>query len=59
MKASEEIEVITTLVLNYEEAQWLRSVVQNPLTAHESDKDTAMRHAFFEALNPPRMAVPS
>lgn len=49
MKATKR--VIYTLELTEEEADWLRTVVQNPFGDLESVEDTEMRASIFRALS--------
>ena len=55
MKANIETKVQTTLVLNEEEAWWLKVLVQNPLWVdHPDDEnptDRKMRETFWKALD--------
>ena len=55
MKANIETQVQTTLVLDEEEARWLKQIVQNPLWVdnpdHEEPADREMREKFWKALN--------
>ena len=49
-----KIEVRYVLILDEDEAKWLRGLVQNPIYVEnpedESDMDTEMRHRFWLAL---------
>jgi len=49
MKVKKSIEV--TIIMTEKEAQWLKDVMQNPLSeVGESGQDEEMRKLFFEAL---------
>ena len=58
MKAIKRKEIQVTLILNEEEAKWLKSTMQNPMMAdmspraHEKElpKDREMRNKFWEEL---------
>jgi outer membrane protein assembly factor BamE (lipoprotein component of BamABCDE complex) len=58
MKAIKRKEIQVTLILDEEEAKWLKSLVQNPLKAdtspkafeNEDPKSAEMRKTFWEAL---------
>lgn len=51
MKRHFEKFIKVTLELDEEEAQWLKSITQNPLTVHESTKDAEIRRKFWNALS--------
>ena len=52
MKASFSKIISVKLSLSYEEACWLRNVMQNKLhSGAESDEDKIMRERFFYVLN--------
>ena len=55
MKTQTETRVTFTLVLNQDEAMWLKGIMQNPIGAfdvsQESDLDKEMRRKFWHALN--------
>ncbi len=46
--------VSTTLILNEEEATWLKNIMQNPLWVDDPSKeepnDKRLRHIFWDAL---------
>lgn len=53
MKSLVTEETIVKLILNQSEAEWLKTVVQNPLSGDiesESAKDFDMRKVFWHAL---------
>ena len=54
MKATVKKEKIITLILNEEEARWLRNICQNPMwvadPADENPVDRQMRRTFWNAL---------
>jgi hypothetical protein len=54
MESTISCQTTFTLVLNEEEAQWLRAYMQNPHCPleEESDQDSKMRKKFFEAVTP-------
>lgn len=43
------IEVI--MILNENEAKWLKSIMQNPICDGESEKDRRMRKLFWDMLD--------
>ena len=45
-----EKKVTVTLVLNEAAATWLKAYVQNPICEDESERDSTMRHLFWDAL---------
>ena len=56
MKSNVTTDIVVTLVLSREEAEWLHALVQNPLIAtgpvdpdREHPADAAMRRKFWEA----------
>ena len=55
MKANIETQVQTTLVLNEEEARWLKGLVQNPLWVDHPDDENPtekrIRESFWNALD--------
>lgn len=55
MQVNRTREVVITLVLTEEEAQWLHGTLQNPLNGvslqNEDPLDNAMRRRFFEATH--------
>jgi hypothetical protein len=54
MEVSKVQEVTTTLVLNAEEAEWLKAIMQNPmfvrLPQDEDPRDRKLRAIFWTAL---------
>jgi len=50
MESTIQRTVEVTLVLSFDEASWLRSVMQTSLGKSESDRDTTIREEFYEAL---------
>lgn len=54
MKSTQIIREEYTLVLDAEEAKWLKAVVQNPINCEELDKEDSlsreMRQRFWRAL---------
>lgn len=50
MISEKRIEVHTHLRLNDEETEWLKGLLQNPLTNAEDPQTTMMRERFFNAL---------
>jgi len=54
MKCIKKIEESYILVMNREEAEWLKSIMQNPLHGDPNDEDDIgqlMRHSIFESIN--------
>lgn len=56
MKAQRETVTTTTITMNNDEAEWLRTVMQNPLNgdpnpANEDPRDAEMRRKFWEAVS--------
>lgn len=52
MKATCAKEITIRLELNYDEAAWLRDVMQNYTgPGEESDRNQDMRRAFFDGVN--------
>ena len=51
MKIDIDKTVEITMILNEEEAEWLKRVCQNSLTADESFTDNEMREKFWTQLN--------
>ena len=49
MKYDKITQVAYKLELDEDEAQWLKSLTQNPIMGEESDKDNAIRLSFFLA----------
>ena len=43
--------VKVTMVLDEDEAFWLKSLIQNPIHPEESPSDAKMRKAFWDALD--------
>lgn len=41
----------TTLILNEDEIEWLKELIQNPIAAPELLTDSIMREKFWNALN--------
>jgi hypothetical protein len=50
MISSKEKTVTYTLKLDYFEARWLATLMQNPIFEDEYEEDSKMREKFFEAL---------
>ena len=54
MEVNKVQEVTTTLVLNVEETEWLKSIMQNPMFARhpqdEDPQDRRLRAVFWTAL---------
>lgn len=50
MKAEIKKKIEITIILTEAEADWLKGIVQNPLSTSESDDDYKMRAVFFTAL---------
>lgn len=55
METEVKITRVVTLVLQQDEATWLKEIMQNPLTdsgnpEHEDPEDAKYRKAFFKAL---------
>lgn len=46
------IKTETILVLDDFEKEWLKAVMQNPLSSHETIQDRQMREKFWNSLNP-------
>lgn len=56
MKTTVDKKLEITLILNEEEAEWLKAVVQNPIGVSyefgdESEADGHMREKFFNAIS--------
>jgi len=56
MKSQEKKEIQITLVLNAEEASWLKALMQNPINESgdpevEPEHEAAMRKSFWEELS--------
>lgn len=51
MKNSKEITTIIHLELNEDEANWLKSLMQNPIWTNESDRDKDMRQKFWNNID--------
>lgn len=56
MRVNITTNIVVTLVLSPEEAQWLHDVMQNPINCDiyemESPQDAEMRKKFWEATQP-------
>ena len=55
IKSTVETKTIYTLVLDKQEADWLRGIVQNPINSYEGREipgDFDMRQKFFNAVMP-------
>jgi hypothetical protein len=50
MEGKKEATAKYTLILNEEERNWLRGMVQNPLINEESEKDRIMRQYIWNSL---------
>lgn len=50
MKTQINKTVEVVLTLSQEEAQWLKTIVQNKFSEDETPTDSQMRKTFFEAL---------
>ena len=50
MISEKHVEVKTHLILNDEETEWLKGLLQNPLNNAESLPEETMRKSFFDAL---------
>ncbi len=56
MKATIKTEVAITIEMSAEEAEWLRSYMQNSVNCAPEDealRDREMRERFFKAVSPP------
>lgn len=51
MEVETKREFTITLKLSEREAQWLKGLMQNPLSEDEGKEDAAMREVFWDALN--------
>jgi hypothetical protein len=51
MEVETKREFTVTLKLSEREAQWLKSLMQNPLSDDESTDTAQMRQVFWDALN--------
>lgn len=55
METEVKVTRVITLILQQDEAVWLKEIMQNPLTAdgnpeHEDPEDAKYRKTFFKAL---------
>lgn len=50
MKATSEITEVVTLVLNFEEAEWLQTYMQNAFVEDEDNVTRRVREQLFNAL---------
>lgn len=51
MISRKHVSVQTHLILSDDETEWLKGVLQNPLTNAESAPEEAMRNKFWNALD--------
>lgn len=51
MDISKTEKVTITISLNEKEAEWLKTLMQNPLYDEEDKRDQEMRKTFWDVLN--------
>ena len=58
MDMSKTEEVTITISLNEKEAEWLKTLMQNPLYDEEDKRDQEMRKTFWDVLNSMEISNP-